>query len=59
MKEKKIDELDYDFCNASSATDCTGLIPSLPQSDDEIRSYEELYDFLPRAADGSTENQTR
>ena len=35
-----------DIC---SATDCTGLIPALPQSDSEITSYEQLYHFLPRA----------
>lgn len=30
---------------ASSARDCTGLIPSLPQSDAELESYEELYPY--------------
>jgi len=40
--------LDLDIC---SATDCTGLIPALPQSGSEITSYEELYHFLPRAKD--------
>lgn len=30
---------------ACSSTDCTGLIPSLPQSDDELESYEELYHY--------------
>ena len=51
-KEPESDEEDplqmLDIC---SATDCTGLIPSLPQSDGEITSYEELYHFLPRAKD--------
>ncbi len=37
-----------DIC---SATDCTGLIPAMPQSANEITSYEELYHFLPRAKD--------
>ncbi|NBI69659.1 hypothetical protein D3Z50_00990 [Clostridiaceae bacterium] len=37
-----------DIC---SATDCTGLIPAMPQSANEISSYEELYHFLPRAKD--------
>ena len=35
--------------NICSATDCTGLIPSLPVSDSEIPSYEQLYHFLPKA----------
>lgn len=30
---------------ASSACDCTGLIPSLPQSEAELESYEELYPY--------------
>lgn len=41
---------DLDIC---SATDCTGLIPALPQSDGEITSYEQLYHFLPRAKNES------
>lgn len=27
----------------ASSTDCTGLIPSAPQTDDEIESYTHLY----------------
>ena len=38
---------------AASNTDCTGLIPALPQSDGEITSYEQLYHFLPRAKNES------
>lgn len=30
---------------ACSSTDCTGLIPSLPQSDAELEAYEELYPY--------------
>lgn len=30
---------------ACSATDCTGLIPSLPQSDAELESYAEVYHY--------------
>ncbi|MEY8336752.1 hypothetical protein AALB16_01805 [Lachnospiraceae bacterium 62-35] len=33
-----------------SAGDCTGLIPSLPEDEAELESYETLYSFLPRAA---------
>lgn len=31
---------------ACSTTDCTGLIPSLPQSEAELESYEDLYPYL-------------
>ena len=49
MKSKKKDNFDIDI-QACSATDCTGLIPSLPQSEAEEESYEELYPYLTRAA---------
>lgn len=38
------DPWDIDI-QACSATDCTGLIPSLPQSEAELHHYEELYRF--------------
>ena len=44
-----IDDYDY-LSNAASAMDCTGLIPSLPGSQDELDSYEELYHYLPHPA---------
>ena len=28
-----------------SATDCTGLIPALPSSEEELEAYEEMYQF--------------
>ena len=46
--KKKTDTLlEYDYLSASSAQDCTGLIPSLPTEKEEIENYEELYPFLP------------
>ncbi len=30
---------------ASSAMDCTGLIPSLPESEEELASYAEVYRY--------------
>lgn len=36
------DYLDFKAC---SATDCTGLIPALPQSDSELESYAEVYHY--------------
>lgn len=41
-----IDSYDY-LSNAASSQDCTGLIPSSPQSEAELQSYEDLYHFLP------------
>ena len=40
----KNDPWDVDI-QACSTTDCTGLIPSLPQSEAELHHYEELYRF--------------
>lgn len=36
------DSLDIRAC---SAMDCTGLIPSLPQTDSELESYAEVYHY--------------
>lgn len=40
---------DDDYVKVSSAQDCTGLIPAGIQDDEEVKNYEELYPFLPRA----------
>lgn len=42
----KDDDFDIQAC---ATTDCTGLIPSLPQSKAEVESYNELYHHLPTA----------
>ena len=39
-------EIDIQSC---SSMDCTGLIPSLPQSEAELESYEELYPYIAQA----------
>lgn len=44
--------LDMPVC---SAGDCTGLIPSLPRDEEEILSYEELYPYLPQAANSTAD----
>lgn len=58
MKEPSdhFEDCDVDI-NACATTDCTGLIPSLPTSEAELESYNELYHFLPPDAriDGETE----
>ena len=33
-----------------SSMDCTGLIPALPSSEDELESYEEMYQFCLEGA---------
>ena len=38
---------DYDYLKASSAQDCTGLIPSGIVYEEELENYEDLYPFLP------------
>lgn len=43
---REFHDLDVPVC---SAGDCTGLIPTPPQSDAEQESYEELYPYLPKA----------
>ena len=50
----KNDPWDVDI-QACSATDCTGLIPTLPQDEAELHHYEELYQFRAKA---EPENQT-
>ena len=44
--QKIIDDFDY-LANAASSMDCTGLIPSLAKSEEELDSYNEVYQFRP------------
>lgn len=44
--EKIIDDYDY-LANAASSHDCTGLIPSLPSSEEELEAYNDIYQFYP------------
>ena len=52
-KKKKIDYDEYDFgdsveqLNASSTTDCTGVMWRAAQDEDELDSYRDVYDFEP------------
>ena len=41
---------EYDFFKANSATDCTGAVPRPPQTDAELDSYLDVYNFLPQCA---------
>lgn len=42
------DPFDIDI-QACSNTDCTGLIPSLPQDEAEREAYEDLYPYITKA----------
>ena len=40
----------YDDFQVSSSTECTGLIPAMPETDSELEAYEEMYPFLTKAS---------
>lgn len=42
--KKIIDNYDY-LANAVSSMDCTGLIPALPTSEEELDAYNEVYRY--------------
>lgn len=44
---------------ACSPDDCTGLIPTPPQSDAQQESYEELYPYLPPLSGKADEDFSR
>lgn len=47
-------DIDLQTC---STTDCTGLIPALPETKDQLEAYEDLYPYITHAkADNSTSN---
>ncbi|MGN0314805.1 MAG: hypothetical protein ACI4EG_08455 [Fusicatenibacter sp.] len=46
-----------DDLKITSATDCTGLIPALPEDEEEIEFYEELYPYLPRPQETEEKNK--
>lgn len=55
-KQRSSTDWDIDI-QSCSATDCTGLIPALPETDAELEHYQDLYHYLPdspnQAADDS------
>ena len=53
-----IDAYDY-MGNASSAMDCTGLIPANPPDDYARESYEEIYHFLAKPADAVAKGKSK
>ena len=48
---EKAQQLQDELMNTGSSGDCTGLIPTIPVSGDELDSYAELYSFLPPRSD--------
>lgn len=42
------DDFDIDI-QACSAMDCTGLIPALPETKEELEAYEDLYPYITHA----------
>lgn len=47
-KKSKKNNYDVDI-QACSTTDCTGLIPAAPETEDEIEAYQEIHQFIPQA----------
>ena len=45
QKKDLIDDFDY-LSNAASTTDCTGLIPSLPQNEAELEAYNDIVQYM-------------
>lgn len=43
MTNHEDDDIDIQAC---ASMDCTGLIPTLPQSEAELEAYQELYPYL-------------
>ncbi|MBR4027211.1 MAG: hypothetical protein IKJ01_06590 [Lachnospiraceae bacterium] len=43
----EIPNVNDDYLFAASNRDCTGLIPSGIQGNDEVDNYEEIYPYLP------------
>ncbi len=54
--ENLFDDSDIQAC---SATDCTGLIPALPQDEAEVEAYEDLYPYITKAKNVVKNNQTQ
>lgn len=48
---KNLDRCLDQMANAYSTYDCTGLIPSKPETEAELESYKEVYNYLPTDAD--------
>lgn len=45
------DNFAFDFTNASSVTECTGLTPTPPKTNAEKEAYLNIYDYKPEVTD--------
>ena len=55
--KKLLSSTDWDIdIQSCSATDCTGLIPALPETDAELEHYQELYHYLPDSPDQAADS---
>ena len=58
--KKLLTSTDWDIdIQACSATDCTGLIPALPETDAEFEHYQDLYPYLPDTPDRAEYNSDK
>lgn len=56
FEEKPYDHLEDIGTNACSSTECTGLIPQLPATEEELEAYMEVYDFGPPIVEKNEKN---
>ncbi len=55
--KKQLSSTDWNIdIQSCSATDCTGLIPALPETDAELEHYQELYHYLPDSPDQTADD---
>ena len=59
MNKKPSSELDDINIQSCSTTDCTGLIPALPQSEAELESYEDLYPYITHSVPVKNNSETK
>ena len=58
--KKLLTSTDWDIdIQACSATDCTGLIPALPETDAEFEHYQDLYHYLLDTPDRAEYNSDK
>ena len=58
--KKLLTSTDWDIdIQACSATDCTGLIPALPETDAEFEHYQDLHHYLPDTPDRAEYNSDK
>lgn len=46
LRDTTIEDYDY-LANSATGMDCTGLMYRAPMNEDEMESYQEVYQYLP------------